>query len=72
MLTGCLVVEDFNPFVASYQWGCFFFETTFSRTFKKKKYLSAKILDQFFFEYCFHLGLGGGWRCPEMSSGHQE
>jgi hypothetical protein len=50
----------------------FFFETTFSRTFKKKKYLSAKILDQFLFEYHFHLGLGGGWRCPEMSSGHQE
>jgi hypothetical protein len=52
--------------------GLIFFETTFSRTFKKKKYLSAKILDQFFFEYRFHLGLGRGWRCPEMSSGHQE
>lgn len=39
--------------------GGFFFETIFSQNFKKKKYLSSKFLNPFFFEYCFHLGLSG-------------
>jgi hypothetical protein len=50
----------------------FFLRLLFLELSRKKKYLSSKFLDQFFFEYRFHLGLGGGWRCPEMSSGHQE
>jgi hypothetical protein len=50
VLIGGLVVKDFNPFIASYQWvWFFFFWDYFFSNFQEKKYLLSKFLDQFFF-----------------------